>query len=157
MAVELVRIDDRLVHGQVLQGWVRQIKPTVLTVVNDFLCTNSLRKSAIELTLPSGLRFSVLSIEQAARRGDISRTGGEREIILFASPADVLRAVDKGLRLRELNLGGIHHFNGERVLNKNISLTREDVRDLKQLLSMGIKIMVRALPGDRGIRLKELL
>ncbi len=157
MAVELVRIDDRLVHGQIVEGWVRHLRPTQVTVVSDFLVDNSARRTVMELALPSQVKLEVLSVAQIAERGDLSQAGTEDEIVLFASPADVLRAVNQGLQFTNLNLGGVHHFSGNRKLTPNISLTREDINDLKQLLALGIAIKIRALPRDTGIDLKELL
>ncbi len=157
MAVELVRIDDRLVHGQIIKGWIKHLKPTQITVVSDNLVNNDVRRTVIKLTLPSEVKLEMLSIDQIARRGDLAKANAEREIILFASPADVLCAVRQGLQVTKLNFGGMHHFNGDRQLTENICLTREDINSLKQLLACGIAIKVRALPGDRGIDLNELL
>ncbi len=157
MSVVLVRIDDRLVHGQIVEGWVKHLKPTQVIVVSDFLVDNSARRMVMELALPSQVRLEVFNVAQMAERGDLSQGSAGAEIILFASPADVLRAVNQGLQLTNLNLGGMHHFNGDRKLTTNISLTQGDVNDLKRLLALGSAVEIRALPQDKGVVLTELL
>ncbi len=158
MSVLLVRIDDRLVHGQVVKGWVKHLQATQVTVVADSLVDNSARRAVMELALPPGVKLQVVTTARIAERGDLVQAeDGEREIILFASPADVFQAIKEGLQLAELNLGGVHHFNGNRCLTPNIVLSRQDVSDLKQLLGLGIGIKVCALPKDKAIDLDELL
>ncbi len=154
----LVRIDDRLVHGQIIEGWVKHLEATRVTVVSDSLVNNWARRTVMEFSLPREVELQVLTTAQIAERGDLEQPGVSGcEIVLFAGPDDVLKAIDQGLRLTALNLGGMHHFNGGVKLTVNISLTQEDVNDLKQLLVLGIAIKVCALPKDKGIDLRELL
>ncbi len=158
MSVLLVRIDDRLVHGQIINGWIGYLQATLVTVVADSLVENNIRRTFIELSLPPGVKLDVVTTAQVAKRGDLLNSdNNEREIMLFASPADVLQAIQEGLRLPQLTLGGMHHFQGEHRLTTNISLTRQDINDLKQLLNLGIRIKVCALPQDKTMDLDKLL
>lgn len=158
MSVLLVRIDDRLVHGQVVEGWVKHLKVTQVTVVSDLLVNNWARKTVMGLALPEGVGLDVVSTEQIAKRGELNKVkDSSTEIILFASPTDVLQAINKGLQIATLNLGGMHHFNGNKKLTTNISLNKEDIKALKCLLDIGINIKVCALPKDKAIDLIDML
>ncbi|MBI5789609.1 MAG: PTS sugar transporter subunit IIB [Candidatus Schekmanbacteria bacterium] len=157
MSIVLIRIDDRLVHGQVVEGWVKYLSATKVVVVNDLIAKNYSRQMVMKFALPEGVEFQAVSVAQIAQRGDLALDKEQREIILFSSPGDVVAAIDQGLHLGQINLGGMHHFNSIRCLTTNIALTKQDVDDLKSLLNKGIIINVCALPKDQGIDLINLL
>jgi mannose/fructose/N-acetylgalactosamine-specific phosphotransferase system component IIB len=154
--IALARVDDRLVHGQVTVGWVPHVHATVVVVANDRIAADPLL-SGIVRSGSGDVPIEVLSVADAARRG--SNGGWEREtvLILFESLQDARRALDAGLPLTRLNLGGQRHDEGRVCLCDGVTLDREDCAILRELFRRGIPVDVRLMPRDRACALPREL
>lgn len=147
MDIQLIRIDDRLIHGQVVVGWVKALGIERLVVVNDAIARNSMQKTLMEMAVPSGLKVSFYTVEEAAqncRPGD-SR---ERSLLLFSSPTDVLEFKRRGGALSVVNVGGMHYCEGKLQVCKTVCVNESDIEAFRELKKQGVELEVRAVPGD---------
>ncbi|MBA4358304.1 MAG: PTS mannose/fructose/sorbose transporter subunit IIB, partial [Desulfovibrio sp.] len=121
-----VRVDNRLIHGQVVEAWVPYIGARSIIVGNDDLALDELQQEIMALAIPRAVDSAFLNIDQLV--GDSRLTGAARDatLLLFASCLDVRRAVDKGLRLEILNVGNLHYATGKRQLSPSVSLGADD-------------------------------
>src|ERR1700690_3540798 len=105
MDIQLIRIDDRLIHGQVVVGWVKALGIQRLVVVNDAIAKNTMQKTLMEMAVPAGLKVSFYSVADAV---PACRQEGEkvRGLLLFSNPADVVAFLDQGGVLSSINVGG---------------------------------------------------
>lgn len=147
MDIQLIRIDDRLIHGQVVVGWVKALTIQRLVVVNDAIAKNAMQKTLMEMAVPTGLKISFFTLEEAAAacKGQTERV---RTLLLFSSPTDVLAYQDKGGFLSSINVGGMHFGDGKRQVCKTVCVNEEDLAAFKALKARGIELEVRAVPGD---------
>jgi len=155
MDIQLVRIDDRLIHGQVVVGWVKALDIQSLVVVNDTIAKDAMQKTLMEMAVPSGLKVKFSSVEEGpslVKGGDALRT-----LVLFANPADVLRFVQGGGSVPSVNVGGMHFSEGKRQVGKTVCVNGEDVRAFQALKGLGTTLEVRAVPGDMKEPLEKLL
>lgn len=109
MSVVLVRIDDRLIHGQVVENWMKFLKIDHVVVVNDFVASDRMQKTLFSMAVPDHAKISILTITQAKEailNGQFER---DRAMLLLVSPQDVLNLIDKGVRIKEVNVGGMHY------------------------------------------------
>jgi PTS system mannose-specific IIB component len=154
--IALARVDERLVHGQVTAGWVPHVRATVVVVANDRVAADPLL-SGIMMSAASGVRIEVLPVAEAARCG----AGGEWErdvaLVLFESLQDAARAIDAGLPVTRLNLGGLRHDDGRLCLCDGVTLDGEDCVLLRELCRRGVRIDVRLMPLDRSCELPREL
>jgi PTS system mannose-specific IIB component len=154
--IVLSRIDDRLIHGQVVEGWVNFLKATCIFVADDRVASNPFQRTIMELSVPQGLRAVIGRVEDIC---DLVRTAAldaDRIILLFSNPADVLRAINSGLDCRVLNIGGMHYVPGKRKLMDVLAVDDADLAALKELVAKGIKIDVQTVPNQRRVPLEKI-
>lgn len=152
----LTRIDDRLIHGQVVEGWVNFLKATCIVVCDDSAASNALQRSIMELSVPQGLTVHIVPVQDICGRLTDGALDHERVILLFSKPADVLRALKSGLDCPALNIGGMHYIPGKRKLMDMLAVDDADIESLKEIAAMGIKIDVRAVPTQRALPLDKV-
>jgi len=154
--IALARVDDRLVHGQVTVGWVPHLHATRLIVANDRIAADPLLSGIIRAGT-AGLALEILGVTDAVRRSLGGEWAGDRVLLLFETLQDALRAVEAGLPLAQVNLGGLRHEEGRVCLCDGVTLDREDCETLRALTRRGVKIDVRLMPLDRACPLPEQL
>jgi mannose/fructose/N-acetylgalactosamine-specific phosphotransferase system component IIB len=155
--IVFIRIDDRLIHGQVVEGWVSYLKASYLLVADDAVASNTMQRSIMELAVPQGLKVMIGPVEEMCRRLRTSVLDAERAILLFSNPADVLRAIKAGMECRSLNVGGMHYVPGKRKLMDVLAVNDRDLEALKEIAGKGIKIDVQTVPTQRPIPLGKIL
>lgn len=156
MSIELVRIDDRLIHGQVVTTWVKQMEIEQILIINDLIDQDEVQKSVFDLMTPQGVKVRTFSIEKfiaVFKKTPIKR----RTLLLLTNPADALVLHQGGVTYEKLNLGGIKYTPERKQYTKAISLTDEEKEYLKQLGDDKIDVFVQMIPSDRMINLDELL
>jgi mannose/fructose/sorbose-specific phosphotransferase system IIB component len=157
MDIQLVRIDDRLIHGQVVVGWVKALGIGRLVVVNDAIAANSMQKTLMEMAVPTGLKVSFFTVEEAARKCLPGGEHPEKGLLLFSNPSDVLGFVQKGALLSSVNVGGMHFCEGKQQVSKTVCVNDRDVEAFRELKGRGIELEVRAVPGDMKASLEKFL
>ena len=152
--IALARVDERLLHGQVSVGWVPHLHATVVVVANDRVAADPLL-SGICLACSSGVRVEVLSVAEAARRGAGSEWSRDTVIVLFENLQDARRAMDAGLAVSRLNLGGLRHNAGRICICDGVTLDNEDCAILRDFVRRGVAVDVRLMPRDRSCALPK--
>ena len=150
------RIDDRLIHGQVVEGWVNFLKATAILVADDRVASNALQRSIMEISAPQGLGVFIGTVADVCGRLRAPAPGNERAILLFSTPADVLRALALGMDCRALNIGGMHYVPGKRKLIDVLAVDDADLEALKKIAAQGIKVEVQAVPNQKPLSLDKL-
>jgi mannose/fructose/sorbose-specific phosphotransferase system IIB component len=150
------RIDDRLIHGQVVEGWVNFLKATEILVADDRVASNALQRSIMEISAPQGLGVFIGTVEEVCDRLRTPAPGNERSILLFSTPADVVRAIKLGLDCRALNIGGMHYVPGKRKLIDVLAVDDRDLEALKEIAARGIKVEIQAVPNQKSLTLEKL-
>ncbi|MBN2254343.1 MAG: PTS sugar transporter subunit IIB, partial [Deltaproteobacteria bacterium] len=146
-----VRIDNRLVHGQILEGWVPFLGVSRIVVVDDEVAGDIFRETVIKMAVPYDIEVIVFSVDEFACDYHYGDNDGKRAIILFQNIADAHRAYRLGFRFGELNIGNIH-FESDRVCcSSSIYLNRKDIADLEFLAGEGVHIELRSVPRDRPV------
>ena len=148
MAVELLRIDDRLVHGQVIEGWVKALRINRIVVASDTVEADDTQKALYHLAVPHGVELSCLNVADTAKEWKAHRWDKDRAMVLVSTPQEALRLYEGGSPIQSINLGGLHFRNGRIQVLKGISLDDGDVRALKSLASKGVVLEARPLPLD---------
>ncbi len=148
MGLVFTRIDNRLIHGQVLEAWVPFVKADCILVANDALATNPLKKMMMEASVPSRMRVEIGSIVEIVRLLNSGALDKRRSLLLFGTTADAVRAYQGGLCYKKLNLGNLHADKGKERLSCTVFLDPTDMDDLELLDQAGIVITARCIPAD---------
>jgi PTS system mannose-specific IIB component len=143
-----VRIDNRLVHGQIIEAWLPFTDARSIVVVNDGLAEDKLRQQIMSLAIPMGVDISFVAVEAIkAHLSDHKLLGGD-VMLLFANCQDARRAFETGLGFTRLNLGNMHYSPGKRHVCQHIALSKEDEGCLDFFLKQGVLLDYRCIPSD---------
>ena len=144
----LTRIDNRLVHGQVGVTWTKTLGANLIIVADDTVAAEPLQQTLMGVTAKSsgaGIRF--FTVEKTA--AIIDKAAPEQKIfIVCRTPKQVRQLVEKGVHLRDVNVGNMHYSEGKRAFTKKVYVNDEDMEDLKFLASRGINVYAQDVPGD---------
>ena len=154
----LVRIDSRLLHGQVATAWTKTVNPTRIIVVSDAVAKDDLRKKLIQQAAPPGVRAHVIPVNHMIKLAkDNEHFGGQRAMLLFENPQDVLRAVEGGVPLKTINVGSMAHSTGKVQPNKVLAFDQDDIDTFNKLKGNGLVFDVRKVPSDSKGNMDEIL
>lgn len=157
MPLCLVRIDDRLIHGQVVLGWVRELKPDRIVVANDRIAGNTWERKFYTSSVPAPIKVSFLDLEETARQLLNNLFKNEVVMILFESVKDVYTVVEKGVAFREVNVGGLHYREGARELLPFVFLTDEDKVYFRELVKKSVTLLAQDIPGNTPRNINSLV
>lgn len=156
--VALIRVDNRLVHGQVLEAWLPALDAHGVLVVDDEAATNVLARSAMALAIPPKVRFEVMKVAAAA---ELLKPGGKgvpgvRTLVLVRDVRDAVALREHGAPLPHLNLGNVHFATGRRQVTPSVYLDSGEMEALGHLASGGTEIEARAVPSEHPTPLSIL-
>jgi PTS system mannose-specific IIB component len=156
MNVVLVRVDNRLVHGQIIEAWIPFTKAACLAVIDDEVADDLFRTTVIRMAVPREIEVIVSRVEDFAGQY-LPRPGKEPTIVLFSSIDDVKRARACGFPIEKLNIGNIYADECQLKCSPCVLLSGEDVEALRALLSAGVQIDIRRVPGDKPLDARDLI
>ena len=157
MPLVLFRIDDRLIHGQVVVGWVNALKADYIIVINDAVARNELQKCLLKMAVPPEIKVDIFTIDEFNFKLDGKELSEKRAIIITTNPHDCLRLVEKGFVMPEINLGGMRHTENKKQYTNCIYLNDEDIAVFQKLKEKGVRVEVKMLPVDKGNDLYQCL
>lgn len=152
--IAFVRIDNRLIHGQVVEGWLPVLKVSRLVVLDDDCAANPLACAAMALAVPSSTSVDVLPLSTVDLRKLEARP--EATLVLLKEVRFAVRAKERGLSMPVLNLGNVHFVPGRHQVAPSVFLSPEEVAALRSLAASGTRVELRALPKDRPAGLEEI-
>ncbi|OIQ51597.1 Sorbose-specific phosphotransferase enzyme IIB component [Pseudodesulfovibrio hydrargyri] len=146
----LVRIDNRLIHGQIIETWLPYTGAKNVVVANDELAHDILQQEIMSLAIPQAVKSSFVTVEEvpAIMSRLFSAPGDHDSIILFSSCADARRAFDSGFDFHVLNIGNVHYSPGKRQVSPSVALSDEDETCLRHLNRKGVELDFRCVPND---------
>ena len=157
MALGLVRVDDRLLHGQVAIGWAGSLGSKLIVVANDEVAGNDWLREIYEKAAPHGVGVRIWTLEETAARAAALLGDPETAILVVKDPADLAKLHEMGFEFSEANIGGMHYDEGRRELLPYVYVGDRDVRDLRKLLDSGVDLFAQDVPGGRRHEIRSLL
>ena len=151
--IVLARLDYRLLHGQVVFTWTTKVQAERIIVVDNAAANDDIKKGALKLAKPQGVRLNVFTVERALAKMDKLNTLGERVMFVFGNTAEMLQFC-QGYKLDAINLGATaNHDGADQVGGKDSSvfLDANQKADVNQLLDMGIKLYVQQTPTYQSV------
>lgn len=152
-----VRIDERLIHGQVAGIWSPSLHTQRIIVINDEAAADSLQKSSLRMAAPTSMRLSVLSVESAAKNIRSGKYGKQRLFLVFKNPTDVLRYLKAGGKLTHVNVGNMSYKEGSKDITKSIKVLEEEIDVFESIAAMDINVTAQLVPNDPVIDFMDKL
>lgn len=157
MIFGLVRIDDRLIHGQVATRWTKESRVSRIIVVNDDVAKDSVRSTMLKSVAPPGVTAHVVNVEKMIRVYNNPEYGDERVMLLFTNPTDIVRLLDAGVPMQSVNIGGMAYKDGKKQITSAVSVDDKDIEAFKKIDSMNIELDVRKVSNDARQYMMDLL
>lgn len=158
MSVVLFRIDERLIHGQVVVGWGGRLHPDRIVVVDDELAVSQWEQELYTMGVPAGVEAGFASVDEAVAQLPDWLAGKARIVLLTRDIATMNRLAASGLMQgEEVNVGGIHHGPGRSRVLRYVFLSDEERAELVSLAEQGTRVVARDVPGARGVDLDDLV
>ena len=157
MPLNLVRIDDRLIHGQVVIGWGSYLHPDRIILCSDEVASCEWEKEIYLGAVTDDMEASVLSVKESAESLLDNRFGGAKIILLAETPRTVVELLDYGVQFDTVNVGGMHYREGKRCIIPYIYIDDQDEGYFKELFARHIKLECQDVPTCKKQDLAELL
>lgn len=151
--IKLVRLDYRLLHGQVVFAWTSYVGAQRIIVVDDEAATDELKKSALSLSKPAGVRLNIFTLKTTIAKMPKVETLDETIMMIFGATRTLRAFCEEYPKFTEVNYGGLANKSGAKQFSSAIFMTEAEVEDTRKLLEMGIKLYIQQTPSHK----KEVL
>ena len=157
MAIELFRIDDRLIHGQVVVGWGQPLDLTFIVLVDDEVATSEWEQELYRMGVPPEMEVHFHTVEAAAAKLVEYQRDERRGALLTGDIETMSRLVELTGAIERVNLGGIHHRTGRTQRLRYIFLAPDEEKSLRALAARGVDVSAQDVPAARPLPLDEVL
>jgi PTS system mannose-specific IIB component/fructoselysine and glucoselysine-specific PTS system IIB component len=157
MAIELYRIDDRLIHGQVVVGWGQPLDLAFIVLVDDEVAASDWEQELYRMGVPPEMQVYFESVDSAAERIGSYQSDERPGLLLAADIATMARLVEATGKVPAVNVGGIHHRVGRVQRLRYVFLTPQEEESLRDLVRKGVAVTAQDVPAARAFSLDELL
>lgn len=157
MTVLLFRVDERLIHGQVVVGWGRRLEVESLIVVSDDLAASPREQEIYRTGLPRGLEADFWSVDTAATRLPEAMDSDARILVLTPDLATMWRLATAGVPIHEVNVGGLHAASGRESVLPYVYLAPDDRERVRDFEAAGVRVTAQDVPGAARVRLQRVL
>lgn len=151
----LTRIDDRLIHGQVMTAWIKNRKANQVVIIDDDVANDEYMIDVLEMAIPEEIAIGIFTKEDAVLF--FSQGLDEPTILLVKGPEALNYLVDHGITIDEVDVGGMGARNDRSVLYKNISTSAQENEEFKQLLEKNVNVFIQVMPQDKPVSIAEYL
>lgn len=151
-----MRIDDRLLHGQVAYSWKSALSYEAIVIANDSAANDNMRKTAIKLSCPAGVHLAVRTVKEAAELLKNAKLKNMKVFVICANPKDAYSLLNLIEERPTLNLGGMQKNEGKEAFSPAVFVSKEDIEYLDKILEMNVNIEVRQVPSEAAKDYKAL-
>jgi PTS system mannose-specific IIB component len=151
------RIDDRLIHGQIIIGWCGSLPIKLMVVCDDEIASNDFETKLLITAAPPNIKTEILTLSETV--SEVNNWQIEKKLILalIKSPHSLKTLLDKGLKIHKVNVGGIHYQNGRKEYLPYIYLTADEVRLFSDMMAQKIYFECQDLPNSSSYDLKKII
>jgi PTS system mannose-specific IIB component len=152
--IALVRVDNRLIHGQVVESWLPTLKVDRVLVADDEAASSPLVRAAMGLAVPSSIEVLIQPLGEM----DFARLAADpvKSLLLVREVEGLTVALERGLPPTPINLGNVHFATGRLQVTPSVFLSPQELSRLKMLAERGAAVEARAVPAERPLGLGEL-
>lgn len=148
MKVVNIRIDERLIHGQVAAYWTRNLNANRILVIDNYAAKDQIQKMALKMATPGGVKLSILTVETAAKNLIDQKYVGDNVFVIVRNPKTLVDVYNAGYHMDTVNVGNMSSKFGSVQVRRSVGVTPEDVEQFKILISHGVKLTAQMIPDD---------
>ncbi|MGX8833114.1 PTS system mannose/fructose/N-acetylgalactosamine-transporter subunit IIB [Amedibacillus sp. YH-ame6] len=149
--VKLVRVDFRLMHGQVIANWMNQVDGDSIMIINKKLANDPFMGNVYKMAAPKGVKVNIMDLDKAMERIQSEKYATRKLVVLFKSVKDAKEAFERGFPMKELQIGGLGSGENRVQITNQIYLNRADTDMLLDISGKGVKVYLQAVPKEAAI------
>jgi PTS system mannose-specific IIB component/fructoselysine and glucoselysine-specific PTS system IIB component len=153
--ITLLRVDDRLIHGQVAMTWTSFLSANVIVVANDKYAKDPFLQMALNLAKPPGVALNILTKDEAVKFCNDPANDSSKIFIVVENTDDALIMAENVAGIKKAVLGGIRKAEGRFQIERQVFLSRHDVENAEKIAELGTKISVQVIPSDKEVSISE--
>lgn len=151
MTIKMIRIDDRLIHGQVVASWSKVLGINRIWVIDEGTARDEFLSSVMKMVAPPNVELVITEEDQIPKLAKIYDEDSQSTFVLAKYPHTVKKVFETGISYRELNLGGMCAGPNRTKLFRQISASEEEVKTLREIKDLGVKVYFRVTSDDKEI------
>lgn len=145
MQIPLLRIDSRLIHGQVATSWAKAVKCDAIFAISDEVANDPLRSKLLLQVAPAHLQSYVITVDKAIKVWHNPMYADRKVLWLVTKPGDIVRLIEGGVDIKQVNVGGMTHREGSKLISQAVAVDADDVAAFKRLNELGVKMTLQQL------------
>ena len=154
--VVLVRIDERLIHGQIMTSWIQLCNADTILIIDDESATNAFLKRILVAAAPKSLDLLIHTTKDAIEYL-LDENDGKKVLVLAKTPEPLLEAIESGVKFKEINIGNMGGSAGRHRFLKNINASDSEIETIKAIINSGTEVYAQMVPSDSRVDVKSLL
>lgn len=155
--IKLLRVDHRLIHGQVAFSWTKFLGVDLILIPNDLIINDELRKNVLRMAKPNNVKLIIKSIDECAEAINSGLSDKYNMMILCESVEDANKLASKVPLIKSINLGGMKNRDDRKQISKAVHLSNEDIEIIKALVQRGVEVNVQLVPDDAKSDIMSLI
>ena len=145
MQIPLLRIDSRLIHGQVATSWAKAVKCDAIFAISDEVANDPLRSKLLLQVAPAHLQSYVITVDKAIKVWHNPMYADRKVLWLVTKPGDIVRLIEGGVDIKQVNVGGMTHREGCKLISQAVAVDADDVAAFQRLNELGVKMTLQQL------------
>lgn len=155
--IVLARVDDRLIHGEVVSVWTPSLSVNRIMIADDGVAADKFNSRVLKALAPAGVKVNVYSVDTAAEKLKGDEVKGERIMVLAKTPITFQKLVNSGLAIKEVNLGGMGLRDERKPFIKNVSASPDEIEAIKDMRSKNVRVYYQLVPEQQVIEVDEYI
>lgn len=155
--IKMMRVDHRLLHGQVAFTWIRQVGADCILIANDAVAKDELRMSVLRMAKPQGVKLVMKSVDDSIKALTSGVTDKYNLFIITESIEDAWRLCKAVPAIRELNIGGVKVEDGKRQISEAVFVSDEECARIRELDAAGVHVFVQMTPSESSDEAMKLI
>ncbi|MGM0123655.1 PTS system, mannose-specific IIB component [Enterococcus sp. AZ194] len=155
--IKLVRIDYRLLHGQVVFSWTKTLGINRIIVINHEAATDEFKKMSLNLAKPTGVKLNMFTVDEALAKMPKVEQLNENIMMIFGNTKETLSFCEKYAKIKEINYGGIPKNGEAKQFGSAVFLNAEEQNEARKLKEMGMSQYIQQVPTSKSEDLNKLL
>ncbi|QIM69413.1 mannose/fructose/sorbose PTS transporter subunit IIA [Basfia succiniciproducens] len=149
MNISLLRIDSRLIHGQVMTSWAKAVKCEAIFAISDEVANDAIRRELLLQIVPEHLKGYVITVDKAIKVWHNPKYAGKNIIWLVTNPSDIVRLIEGGVKIRNVNVGGMTFNEGDQLISQAVAINQTDLAAFYKLLELGVDMSLQQVAANK--------
>lgn len=152
--IVLARVDDRLIHGQVMTAWIQYTGGNHIVIVDDVTAQDDFTKQIMQMAVPAGIKLDIYNVQEAPQKINANQT--DKLIILAKTPQVFLQLIQAQVALPGVIIGGMGANKGRQKVYKNIFMNAAEKQAVQAIGAQGVEVKIQVIPDEKVLSIEKV-